>query len=310
VVVIFVGALALSASDDGSPALSSPGSSSTTSAVELEQQVRLAYGPLVEQLRLVDRLRGGSQEQGVDGPALRAALVGTEQAATTARVEVLALSDTAATDDSLQIYAAAAELYGLYASIAAPALDPPDTSMGDQLDALARRVRLLADRVYDRGRIALVGADAVTDGVSVDLVDDVPDFALEGLAAGPPLTPTAPVAPGSTGRAEDRAASSEAAWRATVSGLPIPAVDEVARSLDAPEAATLGALIERYVTAEQALRAAPDPEGGRERNSLLRLALLVGADALRATEGALPAAGRSLATVSRDLAQLALGSAS
>jgi hypothetical protein len=288
--------------------------------VQLEQRVRLAYGSLVEQLQVVDRLRGGSSGQSVDASALRAALVGTAQAAAAARAAVLGLSgsDRPAIHDPLLVYAGAADLYGLQASIAGAALDATDANLGRQLDLLARRVRLLADRVYDRGRTALVGAETSSDGVEVDLVDEVPDFAFEGLAAGPPLTPTAPVSPGSTGRFEPRATSSDATWRATVARLPIPAADEVTRSLDAPEATTLAALVERYVVAEQALRAAPDPIGGRERNDLLRLALLGGADGFRATEAALlapagspvsavmRASGRQLATVSGELAQLAL----
>ena len=155
------------------------------------------------------------------------------------------------------------------------------TEAGDvrtQLDLLARRVRELADRVFDRGHAALAPylGEQQSPDVEVRQPEEVPLWAEEGLAAGPPLDAAPPPAASSPPlRQQTRPQESEAAWAKDVRA----ALNAKSR---APDANRFGDLARRYVAAAEALRMRPDPKGQRDRSAVLRLGLLVDADGARA----------------------------
>ena len=68
--------------------------------------------------------------------------------------------------------------------------------------------------------------------------------------------------------------------------LKVPPPTELAAAIEAGDGARLGALARRYAEATAALRAAPDPAGGRERGAVAGLDLLVYGEAARAAQAA------------------------
>lgn len=151
----------------------------------------------------------------------------------------------------------------------------------EQVALLARRLRELADRIFDRGHV-LVDPDAFEGGddVTINLPEEVPDWVAEGLAPGPPLEPSPPPPPADTPplRQATRPVQPEADWLAAVAAAGAP--DELDLGGD------VAAQARAYVAAAEALRDEPDPDvdGGRERSAILRLGWLVKADAARAQQ--------------------------
>jgi hypothetical protein len=191
------------------------------------------------------------------------------------------------------------------------------TEAGDvrtQLDLLVRRVRELADRVFDRGRAALAPylGEQQSPDVEVRAPEEVPLWPEEGLAAGPPLD-TAPPPPTASPplRQQTRPEESAAAWAKDVRAAGIPTEAELAAAVRGAPADRLGELGRRFVAAAERLRARPDPQGQRERSAVLRLGLLVDTDAARTTQAAtflqdgpqhdLTDVGRTIAGVGKDL---------
>jgi hypothetical protein len=191
------------------------------------------------------------------------------------------------------------------------------TEAGDvrtQLDLLARRVRELADRVFDRGHAALAPYldEHQSPDVEVRAPEEVPLWSEEGLAAGPPLdAPPPPAAASLPLRQQTRPQESAAAWAKDVRAAGIPADAELTAALRGASADRLGELAGRYVAAAERLRARPDAKGERDKNAVLRLGLLVDADAVRARQAAtflqdgpqhdLTDVGRTIAGVGNDL---------
>lgn len=185
-----------------------------------------------------------------------------------------------------------------------------------QLDLIGQRLRILADRIYDRARVA-VDPKALDQliGSSVDLhlPEDVPNWVDTGLAAGPPLAPPPP--PGAEvprEREATRPEQPEAGWRRAVEAAPIPPSTELAAAIAAGRPDTLSALAGRLDDAASALGNVPDPQGGRERAATIRLGLLVQADAARTAHAASLVGrdtdqGRRLLAVSRRLVLLGDG---
>jgi hypothetical protein len=176
-----------------------------------------------------------------------------------------------------RLYEASALLYVECARVYRSAIGLADPV---QHDLLARRLRELGDRVFDRGRKELgleVGSDP---NVQVNLPEEVPDWVAEGLAAGPPLD-DAPGPPSSTPLLhQDRPEQSRAAWRRDVGRAKAPSVG----SLHTRDDGELRDVARRFVAAAEYLRDRPDPRGGREESTRLRLSWLIAADAARARQ--------------------------
>jgi hypothetical protein len=156
-----------------------------------------------------------------------------------------------------------------------------------QVMLISDRVRELADRTFDQGRVLTAGGlvpSGVPAGSTVDLPLEVPDWTAEGLGAGPPLA-APPPAPDRFPpvRQGPRPTQSLAGWQAAVAGagLPSPAVVQVA--ISDGRAGPLGTLAATLDRGAGGLAAQADPAvaGGRELSDRLRLSLLVEEEACR-----------------------------
>ena len=179
------------------------------------------------------------------------------------------------------------------------ALAVPVGDVRNQHDLLARRLRMLGDRIFDRGQ-TLVDAhlyEASSPAVEIRKPEEVPNWVAEGLAAGPPLG-AAPPPPASEPmlRQASRPQQPRAAWLKAVAATHAPSADDVRAAIDAGDPTRLEALATRLVDAAETLRAVPDPKGDREASARYRLGLLVLADAARTAQ-----LDPSLADVARDV---------
>jgi hypothetical protein len=182
--------------------------------------------------------------------------------------------------DSVQLYIETANAYKAMAAT-------PPGDMRTQLDLLARRVRALADRVFDRGH-ALVApklGDKPNPDVDIRLPEEVPNWVAEGLAPGPPLDDKPP-APSEEPqlRKPTRPDQPRDDWLAGLRALDLPPP-----GLDNPQAQARA-----LVAAAERLRDVPDPKGDREEGARIRLSLLVQADGARAVQAGLVDLGRRL----------------
>ena len=192
----------------------------------------------------------------------------------------------------------AAELYVEMARVYAVAADPAADPLRAQLNLIARRLRTLGDRIYDRARVVLEPgfyAPASPD-VEVRPPTEVPDWVAEGMAAGPPLAePPGPAAATPPVREETcgdgvtppcRQEVSVKKWVRRVKEAGFPQPPDVAGALDGADATRLGELADRYEALTRALRAGPDPEGDRERAAVVGLGLLTDGEAARLGQAA------------------------
>ena len=189
------------------------------------------------------------------------------------------------------LYRSSSALYVEHVRIYEEALAVPPGDVRTQLDLLARRTRLLADRVFDRGQ-ALVKphlAEEQNPDVVINLPEDVPNWAAEGLAAGPPLAAPPPTRSASPPlREESRPVQPPASWLAAVRDAGAPPVEELDRAITTRDAAELGTLAQQLEAAAEKLRVVPDPDGdgGREESARTRLGLLVQSEAMRIAQAA------------------------
>lgn len=192
------------------------------------------------------------------------------------------------------IYVDSAQLYLETVNVYQAMLPMPAGDMRTQYDLLAKRIRALADRVFDRGHALVQPKLGEKDNPDVDirLPEEVPNWVAEGLAPGPPLDdPPPPAATDPQLRQATRPEQSRDGWLSAVGALDLPPP-----SLDNPQA-TARAL----VAAVEKLRTTPDPKGDREESARIRLSLLVDADAARAAQAGLPELGRRLLVVADQL---------
>jgi hypothetical protein len=195
------------------------------------------------------------------------------------RTRVEQLDTPSAFQPTRKLYVAAVSLYVEAARVYQA--DVGQTEPG-QLDLVARRLRELGDRVFDRGRALLgIKPQADTPDIDVNLPEDVPLWTAEGLAAGPPLDdPSPPAAADPPLRPASRPEQSRAAWDRDVTRARAPRAAE----LHTTDVTRLRDVARRYVAAAEFLRARPDPKNGREECARLRLSWLVAADAARAAQ--------------------------
>jgi hypothetical protein len=171
----------------------------------------------------------------------------------------------------------------------------PAGDLRTQLDLLARRVRALADRVFDRGHALVkpkLGEKDDNPDVDIRLPEEVPNWVADGLAPGPPLDDPPP--PPSTEpqlRQPTRADQPRDQWIAVLKALDLPPP-----SLDNPQATARS-----LIAAVEKLRTTPDPKGDREESARIRLSLLIDADAARSAQAGLAEIGRRLLIVADQL---------
>jgi hypothetical protein len=195
-------------------------------------------------------------------------------------------------------YASAARLYLEFLRLERSAVDLPAGALRDQVDLTARRVLVLADRVFDRGRVAVDPAsfDQPAPGEGERrFPDDVPDWAAEGLVAGAPPASNRPL------REARRAEQTEAGWQEAFRRLNIPGDAELLAAIDAGNPTTLGRLADAFVAAAGRLHSVPDPPNGRERAATVALGLLVRGEAARTAQAGILDSARRLAAIGSEL---------
>jgi hypothetical protein len=180
---------------------------------------------------------------------------------------------------------------------AAPTLDP---GLAPQAAQQGKRLRVLADRIFDRGQhlVDRFAHRPVNADLEVHLPEEVPDWVSEGMAAAPPIAGPAPGPTGITESVRQRPRQSGRRWQREFA--PIAAIvvreaarfPELARSPDLDLARATGTALQ---DGADRTRAIADPGGQREAFTLLRLALLVDAEAGRAfaLAAAVPDAARA-----------------
>jgi hypothetical protein len=254
-----------------------------------EQKASAAFKPLVSDVP--DLVQGAREWQG----GQRSTEDFTEQVNRAvadferSRKQVAALGSSPKNKAAGQLYTHSAQLYEQVGRIYQVMVGTGPGDARTQLDLLARRVRELADRVFDRGHATLAPYldEQQSPDVEVHAPEEVPLWPEEGLAAGPPLDEQPPPAASSPPlRQASRPQESEAAWAKDVGAARIPSAATLTAAIRAREGGALGDLARRYVAAAEALRARPDPKGNRDKSAVLRLGLLVDADAARAAQAA------------------------
>jgi hypothetical protein len=192
----------------------------------------------------------------------------------------------------------AADLYVEVARVYNVAIDPGSEPLRAQLNLAARRVRTLGDRIYDRGRAVLDPTFYAPSSQDVELrpPTEVPDWAAEGMAAGPPLAetpgPPAEIPPIREATCSDevappcRAEESEKKWESRVKKAGFPSPPDVVAALGEENAVRLGELAASYEAKTRMLRAGPDPKGDRERAAVVALGLLTDGEAARLGQAA------------------------
>jgi hypothetical protein len=178
----------------------------------------------------------------------------------------------------------------------------PPGPLRDQVVLLARRLRVLGDRVFDRGQARLEPYlhQAPNPDVVIQLPPEVPDWTADGLAAGPPLDdPPGPPAATPALREDERPTQPRAAWAAAVRAAGVPTRTELANAVGTNDQTSLRALANRCATIARDLAAVADPAGrhGREDAAQARLAVLVSGEAARAGQLELPDMARELAAI-------------
>jgi hypothetical protein len=204
--------------------------------------------------------------------------------------------------DVRQLYRWSSLLYVEYVRALQGALAQPAGPPRDQLVLLARRVRVLGDRVFDRGqaRLAPFLHETPNPNIVINLPPEVPDWVADGLAAGPPLDdPPPPAAAQPALREDTRPTQPRAAWIAAVSAAAVPSSAELTAAVTSGEQAALRTLARRCADVARALGPVPDPAGihGRDDAAQVRLAVLVAGEAARAAEAGLPDVARRLLVI-------------
>jgi hypothetical protein len=279
-----------------------------------EQKASAAFKPLVNDVP--DLITGARDWQAGGRPTddftkqVRNAVTDFERT----RARVAALGPSPKDKAAGRLYEHSAQLYVQVGRIYQVMITTEPGDVRAQLDLLARRVRELADRIFDRGHRALAPylEEQQSPDVEVRAPEEVPLWPEEGLAAGPPLDAAPPPpAPSPPLRQQTRPEESPTAWAKDIRTAGIPSDAELTAAMRGAPVDRLGDLARRYAAAAERLRTRPDPKGEREKSAVLRLGLLVDADAARTAQAAtflqdgpqhdLTDVGRTIAGVGKDL---------
>jgi hypothetical protein len=303
VLLVTASAVWLLAPDDDEP--SSPASERLTSEQQAERRqasewlddTRVAFQDLGRVVPTLVSRTDAWLAGDVEDAALDESLRDWQRTFESAGTAVADLDELELAPGARELLALSADIYTEVASIhrAAIAVDDDD-ELRRQVHVLARRVRLLADRVYDRG-YALVEPYLHREedpNVVVNLPEEVPLWPSLDLAPGPPLAPTPPPFEGPHPlRQERRPQQDRDDWIESLVLVNPPPSGRVLAAVRAGDARRLRTLAEQLVAAAEALRIEPDPRGDREEQTRVRLGLLVHADAARSGQAAALADGRA-----------------
>lgn len=206
--------------------------------------------------------------------------------------------------EAAPLYRASANLYVESLRVYEVAVTTVPGDGRGQLDLLARRVRELADRIFDRGRAAMAPflREQTSPDVQINLPEEVPEWAPEGLAAAPPLDdPPPPRADSPPLRQPHRPEEPLSRWEDAVRGLGLPSQDHLGAAIDTGSADELRGIARAFTAAAEKLRSEPDPQGKREMSAVARLSLLVDAEAARAAQAGVVIGNSDLADVAKKL---------
>ena len=220
------------------------------------------------------------------------------------RERLAGLRDYPFDDRVVGIYRQSAALYGQVVEIYQAMIETPPGAARTQLDLHARRVRILADRVFDRGH-ALVKPklnEPERSDVDIRLPVEVPNWVEEGIAPGPPIAAPPPAATKEPQlRQRTRPAQDREDWLADVRGLGAPTHDDLAAAFERAEPELLKTAAVDLGMAALTLWAGPDPDGDREETARAALSLLVDAEAVRAAQLGLKPVAAALAEIGDEL---------
>lgn len=285
--------------DDGSSAASSTTTvTASKEATDFQANVDVAFKPLADAIK-VFLPKAQEFDDGKVIPAdFKAAVDVALPEFVKARDAVAALPPYAKKPVINKYFVDAADLYVETARIYGVAADPAAEALRAQLNRAAKRMRTLGDRIYDRGRVVLDPTFYAPTSQDVEIrpPTEVPDWVAEGMSAGPPLAPEpGPAAATPPNREQTcgkgipepcREEQSKKNWENRVKKAGFPQPPEVARALDAADAARLGELAATYETRTRELMAGPDPKGDRERAAAVGLGLLTNGEAARLGQAA------------------------
>jgi hypothetical protein len=226
-----------------------------------------------------------------------------------ARQAVAAITPLKEAPRARDIYRDSIGLYIDFGRLYLVAVDPAAEPLRAQLDRAARRLRSLADKLYDQAQLLVDPASESLDSenVVVRRAPEVPDWEAEGLAAGPPLAEAPPPPPEVPAEREaQRDEEPEKKWLERLRKADLPSGGDLAAAIGSGDAKRLGDLAETYLASVAALRVTPDPEGERVRAAVVALSYLVEAESARMAQAATllpPGPSRDrLALVARRLA--------
>lgn len=262
-----------------------------------EAAVATAYEPTLAELSsyltTADEWRRGERSDG----ELRAAVDRLDGGIGRTREAVEALVSPPSAPLAVPVLEASLEVLAVVPAVQRLAIDQPPGSRREQLDRSARRLRTLADRLFDRARELTSGPLASTDDVILRLPAEVPDWPDLDLTPGPPLAPEPRTGGDDESGADeldpslrraDRPSQPERRWLSFVDDLGAPAssaITEAGRGDPAP----LGIAAGQLDAAARTVHRAPVPDGDRNRADRLALGLLVRAEAARLAQWREPA---------------------
>ena len=292
-----VGLLAVGCSSGHSPSAASVAAWNAAASAALS-----SFG---RQAALIGQQEEQWQSGAISTPAFRADLAQTESVIASAEPAVIRLPQYPGQPPVARMYQTSVALYAVVPRIQIDATELAAGPLRAQVLRISDRVRELADRVFDQGRVltaqGLVPAGAPA-GAHLELPLEVPDWAAEGLAAGPPLAASPPpAAPFPPLRQGTRPTENRSAWARAARPDGAPTLSEVQALLSAGSpAAALGAEADRLQAAVDRIFGSPDPAvtNGREQSDRLRLALLIEAEACRVAQAAVlvPTGATSIAS--------------
>lgn len=208
---------------------------------------------------------------------------------------------------ALSDYQLSAQLFLESARVGSAALQVPKGPLRDQLRLQVNRLRALADRTFDQANAEFAPALPAVEknpDINATLPLEVPDFAFQQIAPGPPLDITPPKPAAQRETIKDKAQQPFSAWADAVKTAPSAA--ELATAINRGTTSDLQAVSRRFTAASDSLFTAPDPEGEHIISVRVQLGLVVDAEAGRAAQAAALTTGLTQASLRSSAQRLAL----
>ena len=269
-----------------------------------EREVEAAFDPLTGALPELANAISEWGEGTLDDAGFTARLDAVEPVFDGTLERVQALDRHPAEALAVPLLLDTAELYVLAIDVHRAAVAETDVALRASLDLLARRLRVLGDRSFDRSRDLTAGPLEVTPGIDLRRPVEIPEWRSLGLATGPPFTEVSPLSDElPLLRLDERPSQSRDDFAEAVDALDVPTPAEIAAAMTGDPAAA-GAIADRLTAAADALRDTAVPAGDRQLVDRLGLGWLVLADAARAAQVAALTASERLSTVADRLLDL------